>query len=218
MILLWSVLLALAGAPDSEQLEYSINWPSGLNLGEGKLLFSRQGERIEMELALEAAVPGFSVTDTYRSIASPDLCSLEADKNAVHGKRIAREKTVFDSQRGAATRSTVGGGSSQIQIPSCPRDALAFLFFVRQELAKGRVPPPQTVYFGSAYQVRLQYGGTQKMIVGSEAVEVDKLVGSAKGPASESSFEVYFARDAARTPVVVKVPLAMGVFSMEIVR
>ena len=38
------------------------------------------------------------------------------------------------------------------------------------------------------------------------------------GPASSIKFEMYFARDAARTPLLIKVPLQMGTFAMEIVR
>jgi hypothetical protein len=49
-------------------------------------------------------------------------------------------------------------------------------------------------------------------------VEADRMVANLKGPASEHTFEMYFARDAARTPVLVKLPLAMGSFSMELVR
>ena len=41
---------------------------------------------------------------------------------------------------------------------------------------------------------------------------------SVKGPASEITFEVFFLKDRARTPALVRVPLALGTFSMELVR
>jgi hypothetical protein len=34
----------------------------------------------------------------------------------------------------------------------------------------------------------------------------------------EYSFDVYYARDAARTPLLITAPLAMGKFSMELIR
>jgi len=39
-----------------------------------------------------------------------------------------------------------------------------------------------------------------------------------KGPASETAFEMFFARDAARTPLLVRVPLSMGTFLLELTR
>jgi hypothetical protein len=39
-----------------------------------------------------------------------------------------------------------------------------------------------------------------------------------KGPASDYELEMYFERDAARTPLVIKAPLPVGNLSMELVR
>jgi len=44
------------------------------------------------------------------------------------------------------------------------------------------------------------------------------VTASVKGSASEIGFEVFFLKDAARTPALVRVPLALGTFSMELVR
>jgi hypothetical protein len=46
----------------------------------------------------------------------------------------------------------------------------------------------------------------------------DRVVVYVKGPKSDFSFETYYARDAARTPLLVKVPFSAGTFSMELVR
>jgi len=46
----------------------------------------------------------------------------------------------------------------------------------------------------------------------------DHLVFSVKGPKSEFSVEVFYARDAARTPLLIKIPQAVGTLSMELVR
>jgi hypothetical protein len=39
-----------------------------------------------------------------------------------------------------------------------------------------------------------------------------------KGPKSDFSFEVFFARDPARTPMQIRIPLALGTFTAELVR
>jgi|ERR1051326_3531063 hypothetical protein len=231
----WILPLALAGlavsaapasAPtfDGEQLHYAINWPSGLSLGEVQLHSTRvkptpkSAERYDFEFSIDAAIPGFSVTDRYRSEASKDFCSLEFDKNIVHGKKKADEKTTFDPEKSTATRETKDGGKSDLSTSQCAKDALDFLYFVRRELAQGRLAPRQKVYFGSPYDVRMEFAGTQMIKVADNSVEADRLNVSLKGPQSDINFEMYFLKDAARTPALVRVPLAVGTFSMELMK
>ncbi len=80
------------------------------------------------------------------------------------------------------------------------------------------MPPSQQILFGGLYQMRLSYAGAQTIRVAEKPEQSDKVVCSLKGPSSTVEFEIYFARDAARTPLLVKVPLSMGKFSMELVR
>jgi hypothetical protein len=88
------------------------------------------------------------------------LCSIELEKEATHGKRKTSERTVFEPQRGVASRQTLGGGGkSEMEIPECPRDALTFLHHVRRELASGRVPPPQTIYLDALHRPLSMAGG-----------------------------------------------------------
>ena len=214
---------ALAGFPASgEDLTYTINWPSGLNLGEGRMRASRSGdgpaERWRFELEIEAGIPGFTVRDQYRSTTSANLCSFEFAKDSVHGTRKSQETTEFDPAKRSAVRVTAGGGKTEFPVPECARDALAFLFHARRELAQGRVPPPDTIYFGGPYSLRLQYTGEQIIRVNNKPVTADRLVASVKGKASDWTFELYFARDPARTPVAIRVPFALGTFSMELAR
>ncbi len=221
--------LAISGTPlgsptfENEQLRYSINWPSGLSLGEAELESSRDkgtgdvAPRLHLQFDVDAAVPGFSVTDRYHSEASPDFCSVEFARTAHHGQKKTDEKTSFDAS-GTATRETIGGGKSEMKTPACGKDALAFLYYVRRELSQGRMPAPQTVYFGAPYEVRMAFAGTQTIKLGDKQVEADRVTASIKGPASEVGFEIFFLKDAARTPALVRVPLALGTFSMELVR
>lgn len=204
---------------EEETLTYTVNWPSGLSLGEATLRARPAGERWEFEFELDAAVPGYTVQDRHRSITRADFCGVELEKRFTHGTRKAHERTSFDAERGVALRETLGGGGrSEIPAPGCPRDALAYLYYVRRELAQGRLPRPQEVFFGARYQVSLEYRGFQTVVVNERPTQAERFAAHVKGPASQQSFEIYFARDSARTPVLVRLALPMGVFSMELVR
>ena len=80
------------------------------------------------------------------------------------------------------------------------------------------MPGPQSILFGSQYQIRIQHKGAEMVQMPEGAVEADRLIGTVKGKTGEVVFEMYFARDRARTPVLIKLPLAMGTFSMELIR
>lgn len=214
---------APANAPsfENEQLRYNVNWPSGLSLGEAELAASSTkstAQKLHLAFDLNAAVPSFSVSDRYRSETSSEFCSTEFERTAAHGRKKTDERTTFDQQNGTATRQTTGGGKTELKISQCGRDALAFLYYARSELGQGRIPPPQTVLFGAPYDVRLEFAGTQSIRVGDKQVDADRVTASVKGPASSISFDVFFLKDRARTPALVRVPLALGTFSMELVR
>lgn len=215
-------LLCLLAAPllwAQESLHYSINWPSGLSLGEATLTGTSTPGGGNFSLVLEAAVPGFPIRDEYASKTDAQFCSTQFTKSFVHGTRKAAETSEFDTARSVVVRRTEKGGKSEMPFAGpCPKDALAFLFFVREELKAGRLPGAQTIYFGAAYQLRLQYAGADSITLNGKREECDRLSASVKGPASELGFEILFGRDAARTPLAVRVPFAMGTFSMELIR
>ncbi len=218
MLALFLLLASFLGAQQRENLTYSINWPSGLSLGEGSMTAVANGHQWDFGLTLEAAIPGFPLRDAYRSRAANDaLCSVSFEKSSTHGTRIASEKLLFDSAAKTVRRETDKGGKSEASTGDCARDALAFLFYARKELANGHIPAPQTVYFGAAYQVSFKHAGIHQVRQGDVRVEADKFAVSLKGPASLTNFEVSFARDAARTPLVIRSQFAMGSFSMELV-
>ena len=220
-----SLLLAGAGFAQTgfpfqdETLRYSVNWPSGLSLGDATLTAHKAAGGWRFAMTLDAGIPGFAVADRFRSNATAALCSLDFERETSHGARKASEGTTFDYTKGIATRGPAsGGGKTETSISTCAHDALAFVYYGRRELGQGRVPPPETVYYGAGYSVRMDYTGAMSITVADRPEQVDRLMVSFKGPASDVTFEIFYARDAARTPLAVRVPFSVGTFSMELVR
>lgn len=204
-----------------ESLRYSINWPSGLSLGDATFTAHRTESGWGLNVTTDVGVPGFPLKDTYHSAITKDLCSVSLERDIQHGSKRTREKTTFDSKEGHARRTTLlpeDGGTSEFDIGSCARDALAFVYYVREEMGQGRVAQPQTVYLGSPYTVRLDYTGPQELVISEQRAVTDRVLVSVKGPKSDFNFEVFFARDAARTPLSIRVPVSIGTISMELVR
>jgi hypothetical protein len=175
-----AISAAPAGAPvfENEQLRYNINWPSGLSLGEAQLRASMSkpapdaAGRLHLEFTLDAGIPGFTISDQYHSEASTDFCSGEFRRTTAHGSKKTDEKTTFDQQNGTASRETPGGGKSELKAPTCAKDALTFLYYVRRELSQGRMPPRQTMFFGASYDIRIEFMGTQKIPLGTFSMEL----------------------------------------------
>ena len=139
------------------------------------------------------------------------------DKAVTRGTRKSGEKVTFDQERKIVKRETNGGGKSEAQAAGeCAHDALTFLQFARQELAQGRLAANQSVYLGSKYDLQLTYTGTESIKQGDRVVEADKVRVSVRGPKADTSFEIYFARDEVRTPLLARLPLALGTFTVEL--
>jgi hypothetical protein len=200
----------------SGSLDYAINWPSGLSLGQVTLDSAKSNGNWNLSLTIDASVPGYAVRDEYKSIATPDLCSVEFDKTFAHGQHKNQETLNFNQQDHTVTRETSGGGKSDISVGSCARDPLAFIQFLRQQLAAGTLPPQQPVVYGAAYDVRVEYSGAQTIQLGEQKVEADRIVARIKGPASDLNVEIFFSRDAARTPLLARIPVPLGTFSVEL--
>jgi hypothetical protein len=203
-----------------EDLNYSLNWPTGISLGEAHLHARHSGANWKFELTLDAGIPGFAVRDSYHSETVPDFCSTLFERTTSHGSRTAKERETIDRDRAIATRQTLSadGGKSEVPVPACLRDALAYLFYARTEMGQGRVPAAQDILFGSLDRIQVQYVGAPIVTVNQKQVQSDQVTCTFKGRAGDYSFDVYFARDAARTPLLVTAPFAMGRFSMELIR
>jgi len=225
----YALLLGFAflASGSAETLHYSVNWPSGLSLGEATLRsdWTTKGTESapgwDFELNLDASVPGFAIRDQYHSTANVDFCSWRLDKKTARGARTGEERVIFDPKTNTATRETVRGGqiagTSQLSVPLCARDALTLLQFVRRELSQGRLPPQQPAILGAAYQVRLEYLGTTPVQLGNQQMDADRFRTSIKGPASDLTLEMFFRRDAVRTPVMMKIPLPLATFTVELI-
>jgi hypothetical protein len=216
------LLLALTAiAADStlpnESLRYSVNWPTGVSLGEAQLTASSSPQHMHFQFNLDAGAPAFTVSDRYSADASGSFCASEFHKSISHGSKKASEQETFDSKTGAVTRGT-GSGQTEMSSGACGKDALTFLYFLRQELSQGRLPSQETVYFGAPYEVRLSSAGTESVKIGGVAVDADRITASVSGPSSRISVELLFLKDRARTLALVKVPLELGTFSMELVK
>ena len=238
-------VIALAAQAQAQTLHYVINWPSGLNLGEASLSVSKpsgtpppatpaaasvapaavQAETSvkpsgnwSFDLDIDAGVPGFALRDHYHSTAhDADICSALLDKKTQHGARKSQETDTFDQKAHTVTRESPGS-KTDYSVSPCARDALAFLQFARKELAQGRLAPQQSVVLGGAYNVRLEVLGTQSVKMLDKMVQADRIRATIKGPASNLTVEIFFAKDDARTPVLAKIPLPLGIFTAELTR
>ena len=209
---------ASAAKPKIESLKYELNWASGLSLGEAILTAAPGDASLLFAFQIDASVPGFALSESAESRATTDYCSTLLYKRGARGKRKIDEKTEFDQKALKATRTTDGGGKSSISIPACAKDSLTFLHFLRKELAAGRLPAQQKVYYGGEYAVTVKFSGTQKVTIAGEATEAEKITATIKGAASNVTADVFFAKDPIRTPLMVQVPVKAGKLTLELVR
>lgn len=217
----------------AETLHYVIDWPSGLNLGEATITLNHSVEKANAatgkpasesmvsDFDVDASVPGFNIEDRYHSTAGNGLCSSKLEKTTHRGARKTEETDTFEQDKHIITRQTKGdsrgpAGHSELPVSTCARDALTFLEYARNELAEGRLAPQQAVVLGGLYDVRLEAAGTMTVKLNGKPVEADRVQASIKGPASNYTIQVFFARDPARTPVLIQIPLALGTFTAEL--
>jgi len=60
--------------------------------------------------------------------------------------------------------------------------------------------------------------GAENVTSGGKPVMADRLHAAVKGPKADFQCDLFFARDAARTPLSIRVPLAMGILSLDVIR
>ncbi|MBV9770419.1 MAG: DUF3108 domain-containing protein [Bryobacterales bacterium] len=221
-------VFVLCAAPVSESalpnetLHYIVNWPTGVSLGEAQLTASTSAEgtgspHMHFQFDLNASVPGFAIDDKFSSGADESFCSARFQKTIAQGSKRSDDTETFDPKSGTVTRGS-GLGQSETNTGTCGKDALTFLYFLRRELSQGRIPPPQTVSFGAPYEIQLDSAGNENIKIGSATVETNHLKATVTGPSSSITFDLFFLQDRARTLALVRVPLALGTFSMELAK
>ena len=211
----------LSGFPfTNESLHYSLNMPGGPKVGEGRLNSRKVDTGWSFELALDAPVALFEIHDSYQATASSNFCAVEFTKKFQHGTKKGSEKETVDRAHGTVTRTTVinGGGKSEFSAPDCVKDALTLLMYTRREMGQGRVPAAQRVLFGTMYDAKMTYTGAETVKTDGKEAQADRVVCVMKGPKSNLQIDMLFARDAARTPLQLRLPLPAGSFSLELVR
>jgi hypothetical protein len=214
------ILTALPAA--NETLRYSVNWPTGLSLGEATMstdnIDAASAANRSLEFRLEASIPGFAVVDEVKSLVSGAYCLARAEKNLQHGKRVSRETLKVEKDGRSVERQTDKGGKSVVAVGDCPKDALGFIYWLRSELRQGRLPAPGPVAFGAVYEIEMRHAGVTTLNLGAGREEADKFQVFIKGPASRNAIELFVGKDSARTPLLFRVPLVLGAFTMELLR
>jgi hypothetical protein len=194
-------------------------WPSGISLGEAHLHSKHSGPNWDFTFNLEVGVPGFPVKDTYRANTDPDYCSISFGRTISHGSHLSEENETVDRDRHAVTRTqSKSGAKTDIPAPACVKDALTYLFYSRFEMGQGRVPAAQDILFGNFHAIRVDYTGAPMITVNGKQVQTDMVTCTIEIGTSRPTFDVYFARDAARTPLRITAPLPVGKLSMELIR
>ena len=198
-------------------LRYEVVWPSGLSLGEAEFRAVSNQKGWELKAEISASLPNFEILDEYAATADWNLCSQTLKRDSLHGAKQTHEEITFDQQTQTARRESLGGGgASEFSVPPCVRDALTYLYSLRRDLAAGRIPPPDELNFGAMYGVVITYAESRQIDVMGETREADRLLVDISGPVASHHFEIFFGKDDARTPLLMKIPFSLGIFSLKL--
>lgn len=228
IVLLVTGVLALTGmavaettppAPfkNGETLRYDIVWPSGLRLGEAQFSANSNQAGWAFAASLSANLPALTIEDKYSSKTDFALCSTSFKKTIAHGSRKQNEEVEFHQSENQALRRNLADGTTQnLLVPPCARDALTYLYYLRQELAQGRVPPPDDFNFGTQLQLSVSYVETREIEVSGRHQPADRLLVDVAGGEEPINIEIFLGKDEARTPLLIRVPFELGTFSLKL--
>lgn len=201
-----------------ERLEYTITWPSGLPVGRAEFRARDLDPGWRFEMTLRASLPQIEIDDAFVSRTDAEMCSETFEKHVRHGAKRAHESLRFGPRELERTNLEAPASElpGRVPVAGCARDALAYLYFLRRDLAAGRIPAPGNIYFGAGYRIRLEFVRTRWLTVSDERRLADEIRVVVRGPASEHAFSAYFARDPARTLLLVRADFEEGPFSMRL--
>ena len=205
-----------------ERLALRLLWPSGVSLGEAILRATPSGNRLRLELTVEATMPQSNINDAFVSVVqAEDLCSLLLQQKIQEGTRTLEERVEFDPQSGQAVR-TIGGRTETLSLAPCARDPLALFYYFRRELAAGRTPTSGKFFFGRNFSLRIEAAGEETVTAGGARLPSEKFVltysaaDTASPNPSSMTFEFWIAKDPARRLLRLSLPLALGTFAAEL--
>ena len=75
---------------------------------------------------------------------------------------------------GPLARASADEARARLIFLRAARDGLTFFYFLRQQLAAGRIPPPDDINFGAQYQISVTYLEAVDITVGGERRKADK--------------------------------------------
>ena len=204
-----------------ESLRYNVNWPSGAEPGRSHLHRAPLRRGLGSGCDRESRRPGFALADKFHSAV---------DRGALLHRIRARPEPRRPSE---PTRRPISISSRQAhRAPRCFRPAAArAISESRPAPATRGVPLLRARRVGPGPRARsaagvfraglfgtLDYTGPQAIAWAGSPDVTDRIHVTVKGPKADFVFDIFFARDAARTPLRIRVPLAPGVFSLELVR
>ena len=200
-----------------EVLRYDIVWPSGLRMGEARFTANSNQAGWAFSADVSGNLPVLSIEDKYESKTDFSLCSVSFKKVVSHGKKKQDEEVTFNQAENRALRRNLANGTTQdLIVPPCARDALTYLYALRQDLAQGRVPPPDDFNFGPQFQISVSYVETREIEAAGKTQPADRLLVDVNGGENPVNIAMFLAQDAARTPVLIRVPFELGTFSLKL--
>jgi hypothetical protein len=200
-----------------ETLRYDIVWPSGLRLGEAQFTANSNQAGWAFSADLSANLPVLAIEDAYKSNTDFSLCSVSFKKVVSHGNKKQNEEVAFNQDENTALRRNLANGTTQnLVTPPCVRDALTYVYALRQDLAQGRVPPPDDFNYGPQYQISVSYVETREIEAAGKMQPADRLLVDVTGGEKPVNIELFLAQDAARTPLLIRVPFELGTFSLRL--
>ncbi len=206
------------GFTHGEFLQFSLDWPSGLSAGvaEFEARFLDPGWRFEA--TVRASHPKLEIDDRFISETDGQLCSQRFEKHIRHGNRRASELLRFSGDTVERTNLERAGEErpGTARAGNCARDALAFVYFLRSELAAGRIPAEGTVHFGAGYGVRLEHAQERWLVWEGERQLVDEVHVSVSGPQAAHAVSAFFGRTEGRQPLLFRMTLDETGFTMRL--
>ena len=200
----------------SETLRLKILWPSGASMGEATLTATPGQGELRMEVAMQAVLPFQKISGTFTSVATGEgLCSRQYHRKVMEGPKSSEETIEFD-QTAHTARRTLGGQTATSPIVPCAHDPLAFIYFVRAQMAAGRTVDASSFFLGPERSLLLARNGPESVTVAGSPRSADKFALTLGAPNRTRSFDVWISSTARREPLLVRLPLPLAVFSAEL--